>query len=106
MATEFLLNEIEIPETLPVLPIRGAVVFPLSVVPVSVGQPGSIRMVEQVMQGDRLLAVVAQKNEEAIPPGADDLYRVGTAAVIRQFHRTEAGPIQLILQGLERGQVE
>lgn len=106
MATEFRPSEIEIPELLPVLPIRGAVVFPLSVVPVSVGQPQSIRMVEEVMQGDRLVAVVAQKNEEAIPPGVEDLYRIGTAAIIRQYYRTEMGNLQLILQGLVRVEVE
>lgn len=106
MATEFRAPEVEIPETLPVLPIRGAVVYPLSVVPVSVGQPRSIEMVEEVMQGDRLIAVVAQKNEEAIPPETEDLYDLGTAAVIRQFYRTEMGNLQLILQGLERVKVE
>src|SRR5690606_12485151 len=106
MTTEFRPSEIEIPELLPVLPIRGAVVFPLSVVPVSVGQPQSIRMVEEVMQGDRLVAVVAQKNEEAIPPGVEDLYRIGTAAIIRQYYRTEMGNLQLILQWLVRVEVE
>ena len=106
MATEFRAPEVEIPDTLPVLPIRGAVVFPLSVVPVSVGQPKSIEMIEEVMRGDRLIVVLAQKNEEAIPPEAEDLYDVGTVAVVRQLYRTEAGPLQLILQGLERVKVD
>ncbi|AKU92016.1 ATP-dependent protease La [Vulgatibacter incomptus] len=91
---------------MPVLPIRGAVVFPLAVVPISVGQERSIQLAEEVMHTDRLIAIVAQQNEDASPAEPDDLYRVGTSAVVRQFHRTDAGTIQLVVQGLGRIRID
>jgi len=92
----------EIPEQLPVLPIRGAVVFPLAMVPISVGQDRSIQLVEEVLKGDRIVALVTQSNEDASPAEPQDLYRVGTSAIIRQFHRTPAGTFNLVVQGLGR----
>ncbi len=97
---------IEIPGELPVLPIRGAVVFPLAVVPISVGQERSIRLVEEVMHTNRLIALVAQRTEEGVPEKPEDLYRVGTSAVIRQIHRSENGMIQLVVQGLGRIRID
>ena len=91
-----------IPDQLPVLPIRGAVVFPLAMVPISVGQDRSIQLVEEVVKGDRLVALVTQSNEDASPAEPQDLFRVGTSAIIRQFHRTPAGTFNLVVQGIGR----
>jgi len=92
-----------IPATLPVLPLRGGtVVFPLAVVPLLVGQERSIQLVDEVMRGDRMLALVAQKPEAPELAGPDDLYRVGTAGVIHQLMRAPDGTLRLVIQGLER----
>jgi len=91
-----------LPPELPVLPLRGMVLFPLAVVPISVGQQRSIQLVDEVMRGDRTFVALAQSNERAIPATPDDLYRVGTVAVVRQLHRTPDGPLQLIIQGMQR----
>ena len=90
-----------LPEVLPVLPLRSTVVFPLAVVPLAVGQPRSVRLVDDVMRGNRLLAVVAQRSEVMEAP-PDALYEVGTAAVIHQLSRDKEGSLQLLVQGLER----
>ena len=69
-----------IPDALPVLPLRGGtVVFPLAVVPLIVGQERSIRLIDDVMRGDRLVALVARRRTPETP-GPDDLHRIGTAA--------------------------
>jgi ATP-dependent Lon protease len=91
-----------LPSALPILPVRGMVLFPMAVAPVLVGQSRSIQLIDDAMKGDRLIAVVCQKNPQAAPAGPDDLYRVGTAAMILQLRRSGDGTIQLIIQGLER----
>ena len=91
-----------IPDALPVLPLRDAVVFPLTAVPLAVGQARSLRLVDEVMQGNRLLALVAQRDPKAEPAGPDDLYRVGTVGVIHQLARVPDGTVRLVVQGLER----
>ena len=92
-----------IPDTLPVLPLRGGtVVFPLAVVPLLVGQERSIKLIDEVMRGDRLVALVAQTPDSPELAGPDDLHRIGTAGVIHQLMRSPDGTIRLVIQGLER----
>jgi ATP-dependent Lon protease len=95
-------GDVAIPEALPVLPLRDAVVFPLTVVPLAVGQPRSVRLVDDVMRGTRLLALVAQRDAKAEPAAAEDLHRVGTAGVILQLARAPDGSVRLMVQGIER----
>jgi ATP-dependent Lon protease len=91
-----------IPDVLPVLPLRRTVVFPLAMVPLAVGQPRSIRLVDDVMRRDRLLALVAQREEQVEQPGPGDLYELGTAAFVQQLARTSDGNLRIVVQGLER----
>jgi ATP-dependent Lon protease len=91
-----------IPDALPVLPLREAVVFPLTAVPLAVGQARSVRLVDDVMRGSRLLALVAQRDPKVEPAGPDDLHRVGTVGVIHQLARAPDGSIRLMVQGIER----
>ena len=96
-------GRLEIPDALPVLPLRGGtVVFPLAVVPLNVGLERSIRMVDDVMRGNRMLALVAQRGDEPQQAGPEDLYTIGTAAIIHQLMRAPDGTVRLIVQGLER----
>jgi ATP-dependent Lon protease len=92
----------QIPDALPVLPLSNAVVVPMAVMPIVVGQERSIRLVDEVMRSNRLVALVTQRNSEARPAGPDDLYRVGTAAIIHRLLRLPDGTLQLVAQGLER----
>lgn len=91
-----------LPRELPVLPLRELVVFPMAVAPVAVGQERSVQLIDDVMKGDRLVALVAQSNQHARPAGPEDIHRVGTAAIIHQHMRAPDGTIRLIVQGLER----
>jgi len=92
-----------IPQILPVLPLRGGtVVFPLAVVPLLVGQERSIKLIDDVMRGDRLVALVAQTSDAQEQAGPDDLHQIGTAGVIHQLMRGADGTIRLVVQGLER----
>jgi ATP-dependent Lon protease len=77
-------SDFAIPDALPVLPLREAVVFPLTAAPLLVGQPRSLRLVDDVMRGNRLLALVAQRNPAVEQAAAGDLHRIGTVAVIHQ----------------------
>jgi ATP-dependent Lon protease len=91
-----------IPDVLPVLPLRDAVVYPLAILPLAVGQERTLRLVDDVMRGDRLLVLIAQRAPEVEAPGPADLYDVGTVATIRQLLRGRDGTVRLAVQGLER----
>src|SRR5215510_11498620 len=65
------------PDILPILPLRGVVVYPQTAVPLTVGQPRSIRLVDDVMAADKLVGLVAATNPELETPGPKDLYQVG-----------------------------
>jgi ATP-dependent Lon protease len=95
-------GDFAIPDALPVLPLRDAVVFPLTAVPLAVGQPRSIRLVDDVMRGNRLLVLVAQRDVKTEPAMPEDLHRVGTVGVIHQLGRVPNGSVRLLVQGIER----
>jgi ATP-dependent Lon protease len=92
----------DVPPVLPVLPLKETVVFPESMTPLAIGQERSIKLIDDVAAGDRLLALVTVKNDEADPPGFDDLYTVGTAAIVHKLIRVPDGSLRILVQGLER----
>jgi len=93
----------QIPSELPILPLRGVVVYPQTAVPLTIGQPRSIRLVDDVMAGeDRLIGLVASKNPELDTPEPEDLYSVGTVAIVHRLFRAPDGSIRLLVQGLAR----
>jgi len=91
-----------IPEELPILPLRGVVVYPHTVVPLTIGQPRSIRLVDDVAGKDRLIGLVASRKPELEQPGPDDLYAYGTVANVQRLFRAPDGTIRMIVQGLAR----
>ncbi len=93
---------VELPTTLPILPLRGLVVYPFTAVPLTVGQPRSIKLVDEVMSSDRMIGLVAAKQPEIENPGPEDLYTVGTAATIHRMFRAPDGTIRLVIQGIAR----
>ena len=96
----------ELPATLPVLPLKETVVFPESMTPLAIGQERSIQLIDDVVGGDRLLALVTVRNDEAEVPGWDDLYEVGTAAVVHKMIRVPDGTLRILVQGLRRVRLE
>jgi ATP-dependent Lon protease len=93
----------QIPSELPILPLRGVVVYPQTAVPLTIGQSRSIRLVDDVMAGeDRLIGLVASKNPELDTPEPEDLYSVGTVAIVHRLFRAPDGSIRLLVQGLAR----
>jgi ATP-dependent Lon protease len=88
------------------LPLKDTVVFPQSMTPLAIGQERSIKLVDDVVSGDRMLALVTVKNEEAEPPGWDDLYDVGTAAIVHKLIRVPDGTLRILVQGLRRIKLE
>ena len=91
-----------VPEHLPILPLRNTVVFPFAVVPLQIGQERSVRLVDDVMRGNRLTGVVAQTRADVEGAGPADLYRVGTVVRVLQLLRRPEGGIMIAVQGLER----
>ena len=91
-----------IPRDLPILPLRGTVLFPHVILPILVGQEKSIRLVDEVVVGNRMIGVVALKEQEAQDPRPDDLFPLGTAAVIAKMLKLPDGTISIMVQGLER----
>jgi ATP-dependent Lon protease len=98
--------DVEIPSTLPVLPLKETVVFPQSVSPLAVGQERSIELVDDVLEGERMLALVTVKNPEVEQPGWDDLYETGTAAVVHKMIRVPDGTLRILVQGVGRIKLE
>jgi ATP-dependent Lon protease len=91
-----------VPDVLPVLPLRDTVAFPLTAAPLAVAQPRSVRLVDDVMRGNRLLALVTQRDAGTEPATPETLYRLGTMGMIQQLARAPDGSIRLMVQGIER----
>src|SRR5690242_7004004 len=93
-----------LPSEVPVVPLRGAVVLPMTVAPLGVSRGMSVEAVNRALAGDRMILLLLQKNE-GDEPAADDLHRVGTVAMIRQMAKAPAG-MRVLVEGLARVSVE
>lgn len=92
-----------IPNILPVLPLRGLVVFPQTAVPLTIGQARSIHLIDDVMASDvRLIALVTSRDPDLETPEPEDLFQVGTVAIVHRMFRAPDGTIRLVVQGLSR----
>ena len=92
----------EVPERLPVLPLRDVVVFPFMVTPLLVGRPASVAAVEAAMEGDKLLCVAAQREADTEEPAREDLFEVGTVIKVLQVIRTPDEALKILVEGLAR----
>jgi ATP-dependent Lon protease len=93
---------VPIPDELAILPLRNVVVYPMTAIPLSVGQPRSVKLVDDATLGQRIIGLVAAKDPQLETPGPDDLYRVGTAVAVHRLFRAPDGTIRLLVQGLAR----
>ncbi|MBQ9137304.1 MAG: endopeptidase La [Alistipes sp.] len=99
------IEEVNLPEVLPILTLRNSVLFPGAVTPITVGREKSIALVRAVNAGDGLLGAVLQRNPEIETPTPDDMYRIGTAARILKILEMPNGNLTVILSGLEKIEV-
>jgi ATP-dependent Lon protease len=97
---------IKIPDVLPVLPLKDAVVFPYSILPLSVGRDKSVLAVDRSLAESRVIMLVAQRNGALDNPGESDLHGLGTAAVIMRMLKLPDGRIRILVQGLARARVK
>jgi len=95
-----------IPEVLSILPLRNVVVYPYMVVPITVGQPRSLRLVEDASSGGRIIGILGMKNPKEDEPGSDSLYQVGAVAKILRLMKAPDGNIHILVQGLEKMAVD
>jgi ATP-dependent Lon protease len=93
-----------LPSELPVVPLRGAVVLPMTVAPLGVSRPVSVEAVNRALAGDRLVLLLLQKGD-ADDPGPEDLHRVGTIAAIRQMAKAQTG-MRVLVEGIARARAE
>jgi ATP-dependent Lon protease len=99
--------ESQLPRELPILPVRGMVMYPLTQIPVTVGQPRSTRLVEDaVLTESRTIGIVTSRDPEEDEPGPEQVYRVGTAVSLRHLRKSPDGTILLFVQGLERIRID
>jgi ATP-dependent Lon protease len=91
-----------LPPALPVLPLKGMVTYPDTVTPLAVGQERSIKLVNDVLTGERMLVMVASKDPEVDEPGPDQLYRVGVVGVVARMLKVPDGTIRILVQGAQR----
>jgi ATP-dependent Lon protease len=98
-------DELSIPGIMPVLPLKDVVIYPFAMQPLGVGQPRSIRLINDIMRTDRLVVMVAQKSAEIESAGPNDIFKIGTVARIARMVRMPDGTLQIIAQGLERVEI-
>jgi ATP-dependent Lon protease len=94
--------ERELPDGLPVLPLRDTVPFPDALTPLAVGQERSVKLVNDVLGGERMLAMVASRNPDAEAPGPSDLYEVGVAGTVARMLKVPDGTLRILVQGGRR----
>jgi ATP-dependent Lon protease len=91
-----------IPAELPILPLRQTVVYPLTFLPLNVERPESVKLIDDVVLGSKMVGLVTVKNPDADRATPEDLYSVGTAAVVHRAVKTPTGSVGVIVQGMER----
>src|ERR1700678_3114020 len=90
----------EIPETLPMLPVRDIVVFPYMILPLYVGRENSIRAVEESLAKNRLIFLASQKEISEENPKENSIYRIGTVAMIMRMRKLPDGRVKILIQGI------
>ena len=95
-------GDLPLPEALPVLPLRDSVAFPDTITPLAVGQPRSIKLVDDVLGGNRMLVMVASRDPEKEEPTPADLYDVGVVGVVERMVKVPDGTLRILVQATQR----
>ncbi len=96
---------VEVPQTLPMLPVRDIVVFPYMIIPLFVGRESSIRSVEDALAKNRLIFLASQKDIAEENPTPDSIYKVGTVAKIMRMRKLSDGRVKILIQGEAKAQI-
>jgi ATP-dependent Lon protease len=96
----------DLPEALPVLPLRETVTFPDTVTPLAVAQERSVKLVNDVLGGRRMLVMVASRDPSIESPGPDQLYDVGVVGVVARMLRVPDGSLRILVEGGQRVRIE
>jgi len=102
---EALENE-TLPNAVPILPLKNTVLFPGVVIPITAGRDKSIKLIKDANKADKIIGVVAQRNEEVENPGATDIYQMGTVAQILRVLKMPDGNTTIIIQGKKRFKIK
>src|SRR6266567_6193422 len=95
-----------IPDELPILPVCDAVIFPHAVIPLTVGRESSVRLINEVQQGNGMLVVLTQRDKRVDSPGPIDLYDIGTVSMVHRVMKTPEGNLFVIIMGVARTKVQ
>jgi ATP-dependent Lon protease len=95
-----------IPEELPILPVRDAVIFPNAVIPLTVGRESSVKLINDVQQGDGMLVVLTQRDKHVDSPAPADLYEIGTVSMVHRVMKTPEGNLFVIIMGVSRTRMQ
>src|SRR5436309_12727594 len=99
-------QNLQIPESLPVLPLRDIVIYPFMIVPLFVSREKSIRAVDDALGENRMILLASQRDLDKEEPTGEDLYSIGTVAVIMRMLKLPDGRIRILVQGLARATIE
>jgi len=97
---------IKIPKDLPILPLRNTIAYPFVVLPLVIGISRSIELIEDALEGNRLIGLLAMKDPSIAEPQPGQIYKTGTVAVVSQMTQTANNMLQVVVQGIERFKVE
>jgi len=103
---EEIINKESVPKTLPILPLRNTVLFPGVVIPITAGRDKSIQLIKDANKGDKIIGVVAQRNEDEEEPTLKDIHRTGVVAQILRVLKMPDGNTTVIIQGKKRFEIE
>ncbi|MDC1167594.1 endopeptidase La [Flavobacteriaceae bacterium] len=103
---EEIINKEDIPEVLSILPLRNTVLFPGVVIPITAGRDKSIQLINDANKGDKIIGVVAQRDEDVEDPTSDDIYKTGVVAQILRVLKMPDGNTTVIIQGKKRFEIE
>src|SRR3989304_462078 len=95
-----------IPEELPILPVRDAVIFPNAVIPLTVGRESSVKLINDVQQRDGMLVVLTQRDKRVDSPAPADLYEIGTVSLVHRVMKTPEGNLFVIIMGVSRARMK
>lgn len=103
---ELLNDNLQIPDTLPILPLRNTVLFPGVIIPINIGRDKSLKLIRDSYRQSVMIGVIAQKDTNTENPGINDLYQIGTVATILKILEMPDGTTTAIIQGKKRFQLE
>src|SRR5262245_18311952 len=95
-------TEFRVPDILGILPLRGSALFPHAVMPLAAGRASSLRLLDDAVQGGRLIGAVMQRDPSEDAPGLDGLHHIGTVTTIHKVLKQPDGTVRLVVQGVTR----